>query len=409
MAGRRAGRLSRVRRPRGGNRFPCVAALALLVSACGMARGEPGFAQRREPGGASASREASPAPSAAFRVATVARGLEHPWGAAFLPDGRMLVTERPGRLRVVGHDGALGSPIAGVPPVVSAGQGGLLDVQLAPDFPATREVYFCLAGEAVDGVLTRLARGRLAEGEGRLEGVETLLDAGPGQPRGRGHFGCRIAFGRDGKLYMTTGDRQNVKERAQRPDDLAGKVLRLERDGRPAAGNPFVGRAGGRPEIWTMGHRSPQGLQLNPATGSLWEVEMGPRGGDEVNVLRPGGNYGWPVVGRGIDYDGSRIHEAASRPDMVDPVRWWVPVISPSGAAFYDGARFPAWRGSLFLAGLNPPGLTRLSTDGDRVTGEERVLRGGPRLRHVLERPDGLLYLLTDEDDGRVLRLEPAS
>ena len=281
----------------------------------------------------------------------------------------MLVTERPGRLRVIGADGAVGPPLAGVPEVVSAGQGGLLDIQIALDFSATHEVYLCLASEAADCVLTRPVRGRLPTGEDRTDGVETLLDASSGQMGGRGHYGCRIAFGGGGNLYLATGDRQRVKQRAQRRDDLAGKVLRLERDGRPAAGNPFAGRPDARPEIWTLGHRSPQGLQGNPATGSLWEVEMGPRGGGEVDVLRPGGNYGWPAVGRGIDYDGSRIHEAVSRSDMVDPVRWWAPVISPSGAAFYDGTRFPGWRGSLLLARLNPPGLTRLSIEGDRVTG----------------------------------------
>ena len=345
---------------------------------------------------------------AAFRVATFATGLEHPWGGAFLPDGHLLVTERPGRLRLLDREGRPSPPLGGVPAVVAAGQGGLLDIHLAPDFATTRELYLCLAGQAPDGVLTRLVRARLSDDATALEGVRPLLDATPAQPQGRGHYGCRIAFGTDGKLYLTTGDRQRDKMRAQDPDDLAGKLLRLERDGRPAAGNPFLGRAGVRPEIYALGLRSPQGLARNPATGSLWEVEMGPRGGDEVNLVRPGANYGWPVIGRGVDYDGSRIHEAASRPGMEDPLRWWVPSISPSGAAFYDGDRFPGWKGSLFLAGLNPPNLTRLSTEGDRITGEERVLADPPRLRQVLQGPDGLLYLLTDESQGRILRLEPA-
>ncbi|UFN51228.1 PQQ-dependent sugar dehydrogenase [Roseomonas sp. OT10] len=345
---------------------------------------------------------------ASFRVATFATGLEHPWGGAFLPDGRLLVTERPGRLRLVGTDGRVSAPLRGVPPVVASGQGGLLDIRLAPDFDRSRELYLCLAGEASGGVLTRLVRARLAGDATALEEVRTLLDATPAQSQGRGHYGCRIAFGTDGKLYLTTGDRQRNKMRAQDPGDLAGKLLRLERDGRPAAGNPFLGQAGVRPEIYAMGLRSPQGLVLNPTTGRLWEVEMGPRGGDEVNLVSPGANYGWPIIGRGVDYDGNRIHEAATRPGMADPLRWWVPSISPSGAAFYDGDRFPGWKGSLFLAGLNPPNLTRLTTEGDRVTGEERVLANPPRLRQVLQGPDGLLYLLTDESDGRILRLEPA-
>lgn len=349
------------------------------------------------------------AQSLGFSVTEFATGLEHPWGAAFLPDGRMLVTERPGRLRVIGQDGSVGAPLGGLPPIASGGEGGLLDVQLAPDFPSTREVYLCLSGAARGGTLTRLARARLSADATALQGAETLLDAGPAQHSpGRYNYGCRIAFGADGKVYLSTGDRSADRMRAQRLDDLAGKSLRLERDGRPAVDNPFVGRADARPEIFTLGHRNPQGLAVHPTTGTVWLVEMGPRGGDEVNLLRPGGNYGWPIVGHGTEYSGAPIHAATSRPDMVDPIRWWVPSISPSGVNFYTGDRFPAWRGSLFLANLNPPGLTRLDVAGDAVVSEERLIAGGPRLRHVLQGPDGLIYLLTDEPRGRVLRLEPA-
>jgi glucose/arabinose dehydrogenase len=208
-------------------------------------------------------------------------------------------------------------------------------------------------------------------------------------------------------LFLSTGERYRDKGRAQRLEDLGGKVLRLARNGAALADNPFVGRAGARAEIFSYGHRNPQGLAFNPWTGSLWQAEFGARGGDEVNLLRPGGNYGWPVVTHGVDYDGSRIGEGRSRPDMVDPIHVWVPSVSPSGMAFYTGDAFPGWRGSLFLAALNPPGLVRLTTEGDRVTGEERLLPGLARLRQVIQGPDGLLYLLTDEDDGRVLRLEP--
>ena len=343
-----------------------------------------------------------------FRVADFATGLDHPWGGAFLPDGRLLVTERPGRMRLIGRDGRVSAPLAGVPAVEARGQGGLLDVALAPDFAATREVFFCQSVLLADGAATRLARARLAPDDSGLEAVKPLLDATPAQPNGRNHFGCRIAFAPDGALFLSTGDRFVTKLRAQRPDDLAGKVLRLSRDGAAFTDNPFAGRDGVRPEIWTLGHRNPQGLAFNPWTGSLWEAEFGARGGDEVNILRPGRNYGWPVVTKGIDYDGSRIGEGASKPGLEEPLHFWVPSVSPSGIAFYTGDAFPTWRGSLFLAALNPPGLVRLSTEGDRVTGEERLLPDGPRLRRPLQGPDGLLYILTDEGRGRVLRLEPS-
>ena len=346
----------------------------------------------------------------AFRVASFAVGLERPWGAAFLPDGRLLVTERPGRLRLIGRDGTVSAPIPGLPEVVAAGQGGLLDVALAPDFAASRQVYFCLAGAAQGGVLTRLAAATFSADMTRLEGAQTLLDATPAQSSGRNHYGCRIAFGRDGKLLLSTGDRYANKERAQDLADLGGKVLRLERDGRPAEGNPFIGRAGARAEIFTFGHRNPQGLAVNPATGSVIEVEFGARGGDEVNLLRAGANYGWPVVSYGTDYDGSPIGTGrASAPGIEEPLRHWTPAISPSGGNFYNGDAFPAWRGNLFLAALRPPGLVRLTMEGDRVVAEERLLWGRTRFRQVLPGPDGLLYILTDEDRGRVLRLEPAN
>ena len=348
--------------------------------------------------------------SAPCRVPTVTGGLDHPWGAAFLPDGSLLVTERPGRLRLLRPDGTLMPPLGNVPEVLAAGQGGLLDVQIAPDFATTREIYLChavLLSAPARGAATRLVRARLSEDATRLDYAQPILDALPAQSSGRNHYGCRIAFDVQGKLYLSTGERQD-KPRAQRLDDLAGKVLRLERDGRPAEGNPFLGRPGARPEIFTYGHRNPQGLARNPWTGSIWEAEFGARGGDEVNLLKPGLNYGWPIVTHGVDYDGSRIGEGRSRPDMEEPLRHWEPAVSPSGIGFYDGTAFPAWRGSLFMASLNTPGLIRLSTEGDRITGEERLLWGELRFRQVLEGPDGFVYLLTDETRGRILRLEPA-
>lgn len=347
---------------------------------------------------------------ARFRLASFASGLEHPWGAAFLPDGRLLVTERPGRLRLIDRAGAVSAPFGGVPAVETGGQGGLLDITLAPDFATTREVYLCHSALVEGGALTRLVRARLSADATALEGARPILDATPAQESGRNHFGCRIAFDpRDGALFLSTGDRFRTEQRAQRPDDLAGKILRLARDGRPLADNPFAAQAGVRPEIYTLGHRNPQGLAFNPWTGSLWEAEFGPRGGDEVNVLRAGQNYGWPVVSHGRTYAGGLpIGEGASKPGLADPIHVWVPAVSPSGIAFYTGEAFPGWRGSLFLAALNPPQLVRLSTEGDRVTGEERLLRGVARFRDVVQGPDGLLYLLTDESRGRVLRLEPA-
>lgn len=342
-----------------------------------------------------------------FQLRDFATGLERPWGAALLPDGRLLVTERPGRLRLVGRDGAVAGPLGGVPDVEARGQGGLHDIALAPDFPTSREVFLCYAMLVEGGALTRLTRARLNADASALEAVRPLLDATPPQAQGRNHYGCRIAFGRDGALYLSTGDRYTTKDRAQRVDDLAGKVLRLTRDGAPLPDNPFVNRAGVRPEIFTLGHRNPQGLAVNPWTGRLWLAEFGARGGDEVNLLRPGANYGWPIVSYGVDYDGSPIGTGrASAPGLEEPIHHWTPSVSPSGIAFYTGDMFPAWRGSLFLAALNPPGLVRLSTEGDRVTGEERLLFDRRiRMRHVVQAADGALLILTDEARGRILRI----
>ncbi len=369
-----------------------VLGLAAALPACAQAPAEPQrFVSER----------------AAFRVIPFATGLDRPWGGAFLPDGRLLVTERPGRVRLIARDGTVSPPLDGVPAVEVRGQGALLDLALAPDFAATREVYLCHSALVEGGALTRLVRAQLSADATALEAATPVLDATPPQAQGRNHYGCRIAFAPDGALFLTTGDRHVTKPRAQRLDDLAGKVLRLARDGAALADNPLAGRPGVRPEIFSFGHRNPQGLAFNPWTGRLWEAEFGARGGDDVNVLRPGGNFGWPLVTKGVDYDGSRIGEGASRPDLDEPIHWWVPSVSPSGMAFYTGQAFPDWRGSLFLAALNPPGLIRLTTAGERVTGEERLPWRGSRLRQVIQGPDGLLYLLTDEANGRVLRLQP--
>lgn len=347
---------------------------------------------------------------AAFRLTTLATGLEHPWGAALLPDGRLLVTERPGRIRVVTLAGQVSNPLAGVPEVEARAQGGMLDIALAPDFARTREVYLSHAMLVQGGALTRLIRARLSADATALEAVTPILDATPAQASGRNHYGSRIAFGPDGRLYLSTGDRMNDKMRSQRLDDLAGKVLRLERDGSPAAGNPFLGRAEARAEIFSYGHRNPQGLAFNPWTGSLWQAEFGARGGDEVNIVRPGLNYGWPIVSHGVDYNGSAIGTGQKVAEGIEaPLHFWTPSVSPSGIGFYTGGAFPGWSRSLFVAALSPPGLVRLQTEGDRVVAEERLLFDRRiRMRQIVVAADGALLVLTDEGRGRILRLSPA-
>jgi len=344
------------------------------------------------------------------RVEIVAGGLSHPWGLAFLPDGRMLVTERPGRLRVVA-DGELDPrPVAGLPEVTARGQGGLLDVALHPEFDHNRLVYLAyVAAEAGDRsrLGTHVARGRL-EGH-RLADVEVIFRFRPKSSGGR-HFGSRLVFDRQGYLYITLGDR-GQKNRAQRLDDHAGSVIRLHDDGRAPGDNPFVGREGARPEIWSYGHRNVQGATLHPETGALWSHEHGPQGGDEINVVRKGVNYGWPAITYGVNYGtGTQIGDGTHKEGMAQPLYYWVPSIAPSGMAFYHGDRFPRWRGHLFVGALKDQLVARLEVEGEqRVRHEERFLRGViGRIRAVVNGPDGYLYLLTDHPDGVIARLVPA-
>ena len=342
-----------------------------------------------------------------FRVVMLTRGLEHPWGLAFLPDGRMLVTERAGRLRIVARDGRLEpQPVAGLPRIEEYGQGGLLDVALHPRFAENALVYLSFAEAGDGGYGTAVLRGRLSGN--RLEAVEVIYRQQP-KSRGGRHFGSRLVFDRDGFLYVTQGDR-GEQDRAQKPDDLAGKVVRLHDDGRVPADNPFVGKPGVRPEIFTLGNRNIQGAAVHPATGELWSHEHGPQGGDEVNVLRKGMNYGWPVITYGVNYGiGTKIGEGTHKAGMEQPLYKWVPSIAPSGLAFYTGDRFPGWRGDLFVGALRDQLLVRLRLDGEKVVKEERLLAGRlGRIRDVRQGPDGLVYLLTDSSDGAIVRLEPA-
>ncbi len=338
-------------------------------------------------------------------VETVASGLAHPWGLAFLPDGRMLVTERPGRLRVVSADGKVSPALEGVPRVLAQGQGGLLDVALAPDFAASRLVYLSFAEPGQDGASTAVARGRLNDGATALEGTQVIFRQAP-KVSGGMHFGSRLAFSRDGKLFVTMGDRGKF-DPAQDLSSHIGKIVRLNADGSVPQDNPFVGRADARPEIWSYGNRNVQAAAVHPETDALWEVEHGPRGGDELNLVEAGKNYGWPLVSWGRHYDGRDIPNPPTRPDLAGSVHQWTPVIAASGMAFYTGDAFPAWRGNVLVGGLVSQGLVRVVLEGARRTGEERIALGA-RIRDVRQGPDGFVYALTDADNGRILRLKPA-
>lgn len=342
----------------------------------------------------------------AFRVVKLVDGLDHPWGLAFLPDGAMLVTERPGRLRVVRGGKLDPAPVDGLPRIVEHGQGGLMDVALHPRFAENRLIYLSYAGPGDGGVSTDVARGRLAGN--RLEDVQVIFRELPKSGTGL-HFGSRLAFDRAGFLYITLGDRGEM-ERAQKPDDHAGSVIRLHDDGRVPANNPFVGKPGWKPEKYTLGNRNMQGAALHPVTGELWTHEHGPQGGDEVNVIRAGVNYGWPVITYGVNYGiGTKIGEGVSKPGMAQPLHVWVPSIAPSGMAFYTGDKFPRWKGDLFVGALKDRMLVRLRFDGQKVVKEERLLKDVlGRIRDVRSGPDGFLYLLTDESPGVLARLEPA-
>lgn len=338
-------------------------------------------------------------------VSVVTDGLSHPWGLAFLPNGDILITERRGTLRLVRDGKLLPEPVAGLPPIDQHGQGGLLDVALHPDFAANRLVYLSYAGRGDDGYSTEVLRGRL-EGDS-LADVEVIFRATP-KTDGKRHFGSRLLFGPDGKLYVSLGDRGD-RPSAQDLSSHNGSLLRLNPDGSVPADNPFVGRDGAQPEIWTYGNRNMQGMALR-ANGQIWTHEHGPQGGDEVNLMRAAVNYGWPVITNGRNYGiGTKIGEGEEKAGMAQPVHHWVPSIAPSGMAFYNGDAFPAWKGDLFVGSLKFGLLVRLTLKGDDIVDEERMLDDAyGRIRAVAEGPDGLLWLLTDERNGKLLKLTPA-
>jgi len=353
----------------------------------------------------------------ALKVTTYASGLTYPWGLAFLPDGSMLVSEKPGRLRRVTTGGNVSAPIAGVPAVSYAGQGGLLDVAIDPHFERNRRVYLSYT-EADGGIKgTAVARGVLSADFALLGNLQVIFRQQP-KVVGDGHFGGRLVFDRDGTLFVTLGERQQDGDRpgdtqeAQNLASLLGKIVRIHSDGTVPDDNPFLGDAEARPEIWSYGHRNPQGAAINPASGELWAVEHGPQGGDELNIVRKGRNYGWPLISYGCNYGSlpgncTPVGGASSAPGMEQPISYWVPTsTAPSGLAFYTGNRIPQWQGDAFVGALAGQGLWHLVLDGDRVRSRELLLHElGSRIRDVRQGPDGWLYLLTDEAAGRILRL----
>jgi glucose/arabinose dehydrogenase len=376
--------------------------MRLILVLTALLSGLPGIARAADPSFASS---AGP-----ITVTTLAGGLVHPWALAFLPDGRMLVTERPGRMRIVTRDGKLSPPLTGVPPVLARGQGGLLDVILDRNFANNKTIYFSYAEPFDGGGRTALARASLDAGEtpGLADLKVIYRQHGPAS-RGN-HFGGRIVQSADGNLFVTNGEHFTDRDMAQTLDNDLGKIVRITPEGAAPNDNPFAGKAGARPEIWSLGHRNPQGLAINPADGKLWEQEHGPMGGDEINIIVAGHNYGWPRVSHGLNYDGTPVGTGkAQMAGMDDPVWHWTPSIAPSGMTFYSGNLFKGWNGSLFNGALKFQLLSRLEIQGNKAVKEERLLQGlDERIRDVRQGPDGALYLLTDNSAGRILRVAPA-
>lgn len=396
-----------------------TAAVAAVLSACGPSQAasvetRPPNAPNLKPAFENQTRAPEMKAGVEYEVKTVAEGLANPWAIAFLPDGKLLVSEKPGRLRIVGADGALSEPVAGLPAVYAKGQGGLLGLAIDPAYAKNGLIYWSYA-ENPEGKMTNtaVARGKLvvaADGTAKVEAVQVIFHQAPSMESTL-HYGGRLVFAPDGKLFITLGERSILAGRmqAERLDGLLGKVVRLNSDGSVPKDNPFVNTAGARPEIWALGLRNVQGAALNPATGKLWTVEHGARGGDEVNIPAAGKNYGWPTITYGIEYQGGPIGAGISAKDGLEqPIYYWDPVIAPSGMAFYNAGLFPKWKGSLFVGGLAGKSVTRLTLDGEKVVGEERIATElNERIRDVVVGPDGALYLAIDSAEGRILKLVP--
>ena len=363
-------------------------------------------------GPAAAVQTQAPQPAArtGVEVVTVARGLSHPWAMQVLPDGRFLVTERPGTIRIVDKSGRISNPLRGAPQAAARGQGGMLDIALAPDFEKSRQVFISFSeSRGGSGLGTSVARAELVSDAGgdRLQNLKVIFRQLPASSSGL-HFGSRLAFAPDGKLFVSLGDRGRSKF-AQNLEAHYGKIVRINRDGSVPSDNPFAGRSDAQPQIWSFGHRNPQSATIHPGTGKLWTVEHGARGGDEINIPRAGRNYGWPVITYGRDYSGAKIGIGTRKQGLEQPVYYWDPSIAPSGMAFYSADRFPQWKGNLFVGALRGSHLARLVLDGDEVVSEERLIEGErSRIRDVRQGPDGYLYVLTDSRNGRLLRLAPA-
>ncbi|HSC66809.1 MAG TPA: PQQ-dependent sugar dehydrogenase [Cellvibrio sp.] len=343
-----------------------------------------------------------------IQVKTIAEGLQNAWGMAFLPNGSMLVTERPGRMRIVSADGKLGEPLSGLPKIFAQGQGGLLDVVLAPDFATSKKIYFSYSEPGEGGRNSTAVSSATLNGN-KLENLTTVFSQKPKVDSGN-HFGSRLVWAPDGTLFITLGDRYSEKDKAQTLDNHQGKVIRINADGSVPQDNPFVKTPGALPEIWSYGHRNMQGAALNPITKELWTGEHGPQGGDELNIDRAAKNYGWPVITYGENYGGGKIGEGTHKAGMEQPIYKWVPSIATAGFIFYTGDKFPQWKNNILLTSLREQTLVRLVVDGEKITKEERLLGKelGQRLRHVVQGPDGLVYLLTDESKSKIYQLSPA-
>lgn len=346
---------------------------------------------------------------ASFTIETIARGLVNPWGLAFLPDGTMLVSEREGNLRLVSRAGKIGPALQGLPEIIARGQGGLLDVAIDPNYRNNQRIYFSYSEPSKEGKTNSTAVASAQINKTQLTHLKRIFSQKP-KIKSNAHFGSRLAFSPDGTLFITLGDRYSHKDKAQTLDNHIGKVVRIHTDGSVPSDNPYVNTKGALPEIWSYGHRNIQGAAIHPQTGALWSGEHGAQGGDELNIDRAGVNYGWPVVTYGEDYGGGKIGEGFKKEGMATPVYYWLPSLATAGMTFYTGDQFPDWQGDLFVASLKAQTLSRLDVEGERVLHEERLLKDevGKRLRHVVQGPDGYLYLLTDDSNGAILRLVPA-